>query len=69
MHLFQLLFLLLLLLVDYPKHLLNHLVVAIMTLTSTYSGIVQTICHHLDNAIAGIMIILNAVMRIDHNVK
>jgi hypothetical protein len=67
-HLFQLQ-LLLLLLIDYSKHLLNHLVAATMTLTSTYCSIVQAICYCIDNAIAGIMLILNAVIRIGHNVK
>jgi hypothetical protein len=69
LHLFQLLLLLLLFLINYSKHLLYHLVAAIMTLTSAHLGVVRTICYCLDNAIAGIVLILNAVIRISHNVK
>ena len=61
--------LLLLFLINYSKHLLYHLVAAIMALTSTHLGVVRTIYQSLDATIAGIMLILDAVIRIGHNVK
>jgi hypothetical protein len=60
---------LLIFLVNYSKHLLYHLVAAIMTLTVAHFGVVRTIQYCLDETIAGLMLILNAFIRIGHNIK
>jgi hypothetical protein len=58
--------LVLLFLINYSKHLLYHLVAAIVALTSTHLGVVRTLYWSLDHTIAGIMLILNAVLRSSH---
>jgi hypothetical protein len=67
LHLFQLR--LLTFLIDNPKHLFDQLIAAVMTLTSTHFGIVRAIHNGLDDTVAGIMLILNAFIRIGYNVK
>jgi hypothetical protein len=62
----SILLLVLLFLINYSKHFLYHLVAAIVTLTSTHLGVVRPIYWSLDHTIAGIMLILNAVIRSSH---
>ena len=56
-------------LINYPKHLFDQLVAAVMTLTSTHFGIVQAIYYGLNDTVARIMLILNAFIRIGYDVK
>jgi hypothetical protein len=60
---------LLIFLVNYPKHLFGQLIAAIMTLTITHFGNLRAIYYRLDDAIAGIVIVLYAFSGIAHDTK
>jgi len=58
-----------LVLIDYSKHLLNHLVTAIMALTVAHFGVVRTIYYCLDDTIAGIVLVFGTFSRFVYVIK